>query len=130
MCLCDPNKRTPFCDNCKSFNKPKMAEVIIEGIEKEPSTQEKIEIVCDSLQRLLKTKNKNYGDSAINPLKIFSAIEPGDEICIRLDDKLGRIKSAAEQGKRLRKNDVADLAGYLVLLLIKKDWLILDELID
>ena len=45
---------------------------------------------------------------------------------IRLDDKVKRVKNS----KELRKNDIIDLTGYLVLLCIEKDWLNFDDLID
>jgi len=44
----------------------------------------------------------------------------------RIDDKLSRIKNSEE----LRKNDVVDLMGYLVLLCIKKGWMNFKDLID
>ena len=43
-----------------------------------------------------------------------------------MDDKLSRIVN----GKELRKNDIVDLTGYLVLLLAQKGWDNFKELID
>ena len=89
-------------------------------------TQEKIDLVCKNFAEFLKEKNKRYGDAAIAPIQIFSKQDADSQICNRLDDKLMRIKNS----KELRKNDVSDILGYTILLLIEKDWLEFDELLD
>ncbi|MDR1207293.1 MAG: hypothetical protein LBK26_02670 [Rickettsiales bacterium] len=80
--------------------------------------KDKISQVCDAMKDLLVYKNKEYGNSALNPIGIFSKQDAENSIDIRLDDKLSRIKNA----KELRKNDIADLIGYLVLLCISQGW--------
>lgn len=92
----------------------------------ERDTQELIVSVCDSIKELLLEKNIRYGDSALDPMKVFSKFDATDSICIRLDDKLKRIANSND----LRKNDVADIIGYLVLLCCSKDWVDFKELID
>ena len=89
--------------------------------------EQKLSVVLDSLENLLLEKRKNYGDSAINPVRIFSKHEPDNGICIRLDDKLARISNSTEG---LRKNDVVDIMGYLTLLCEQKDWTDFSDLID
>ncbi len=79
-------------------------------------TQGKIEEVCGAIKDLLLYKNQKYGDSAINPKKIFYKGNSTNSILIRLDDKLGRV--IANQEEKPRMNDVADIIGYCVLLLI------------
>lgn len=86
--------------------------------EKKMSTQEKITELTGAMAHLLQVKNARYGDSAITPLQVFTAAEPANPICIRLDDKLSRVKNAG----KLRINDIADIIGYLFLLLIQKDY--------
>jgi len=86
----------------------------------------KIEKVCLELSKFLTAKNERYGNSALEPLKVFSQADSGNSICMRIDDKLSRIRN----GKELRKNDVVDLAGYLVLLMIDMDWTSFDEMLD
>ena len=44
----------------------------------------------DAMKGLLLYKNKKYGDSAINPKKIFYKGDATNSILIRLDDKLGK----------------------------------------
>lgn len=57
------------------------------------TTQDKIEIVTRNLKDFLIHKNKNYGDSALNPINIFSKLSNGNQIDNRIDDKLSRIKN-------------------------------------
>lgn len=88
---------------------------ILEEKRKELSkSQEKIVEICDSMKDLLLYKNEKYGDSALRPNNIFYKGDSTNSIKIRLDDKIGRIKNC----EQTRINDVADVIGYCVLLLI------------
>jgi hypothetical protein len=81
------------------------------------NTQDHIAVICDEVKELLIEKNKKYGDSALNPSRIFSKANAVEQILVRIDDKLSRIKS----GAGLLANDedvIMDLMGYLVLLKI------------
>jgi len=89
-------------------------------------TQIKIIGVTNALKDFLCEKNKRYGDSALDPIHIFSKLPPGEQLCVRLDDKLSRIKNSGE----LRKNDVVDTLGYMILLCIYNDWLDFEDQID
>jgi len=97
----------------------------MEYTEKE-TAQEGIEKVCNGMARLLSEKNKRYGNSALEPLRVFSRADAADGIMVRLDDKLSRIRNS----DKLRKNDISDLIGYLVLLCIAQGWTDFDDLID
>lgn len=77
-------------------------------------SQTKIVQVCDSMKNLLLYKNEKYGDSALNPNNIFYKGDSTNSIKIRLDDKIGRVKNSDE----IRVNDVCDIIGYCVLLLV------------
>lgn len=91
-------------------------------IEDESNTNS-FDTITQNLSALLKYKNKKYGNSALEPLNIFSGKSiVGD----RLDDKLARVKN----GKELRKNDIADLLGYLILTCREKGWETFNELMD
>jgi hypothetical protein len=85
-----------------------------------------IKTVCDNLSSFLGEKNNRYGNSALEPVQIFSKTGAESQIYNRIDDKLSRIKNSTE----LRKNDVIDLMGYLVLLCVKKGWKDFSELLD
>lgn len=81
-----------------------------------PPTQQKIHQIMNAMKDLLLYKNQKYGDSAINPKKIFYKGDSTNSILIRLDDKIGRIMSNTEEKPRV--NDVCDIIGYCTLLLI------------
>lgn len=100
------------------------------ALPEDAKTSDKIRYVLQSLDMLLQTKNQRYGDSMQKPVNVFvkDADKLTNDIALRkrLDEKLARIANAEE----LRKNDTADLIGYLVLLCIEKDWLNFDDFID
>lgn len=76
------------------------------------ATQELIEQECYHIRDLLLDKNRKYGDSAINPVRIFSSADAVEQINVRIDDKLSRI--ASNQGDDTEDAEL-DLIGYLVL---------------
>ena len=81
------------------------------------NTQAHIAVVCNEVKELLIEKNKKYGDSALNPSRIFSKANAVEQLLVRIDDKLNRI----QKGAGLLANDedvIMDLMGYLVLLKI------------
>ena len=77
-------------------------------------SQIQIANVCDDIKTLLLEKNAKYGDSALNPIRILSKASPTEQILVRIDDKLNRIK----QGGILEDDEdvVVDLIGYFILL--------------
>lgn len=79
-----------------------------------PSGQ-KIINMCHEIAHNLVKKNISYGDSALNPIRLFSSADSTEQLKVRIDDKLNRIKNA--QGFP-GDNDVDDLIGYLILLKI------------
>jgi hypothetical protein len=80
-------------------------------------TQYVISNICDEIKDMLIKKNQSYGDSAIDPIRIFSKAEPDEQIKIRIDDKLSRISRGSEF---YGDNDIEDLIGYLILLKVSK----------
>jgi len=68
---------------------------------------------CDEIKNLLLEKNRKYGNSALEPSRIFAKSSPVEQIKVRLDDKLTRIKNQAGDED---EDVVQDLMGYLVLL--------------
>ena len=72
---------------------------------------------CAQLAEFLVGKNRAYGNSAGDPVRVFSRADKLEQIRIRMDDKLSRIA----RGVRLEETDESvddtkrDLAGYLVL---------------
>ncbi len=66
---------------------------------------------CRNVCELLLTKNRAYGSSFCKPIHIFSKLDNVSAINARMDDKLARIKQAAD----FSEDTEADLIGYLVL---------------
>jgi len=85
-----------------------------------------IEKVCAELSNFLAIKNRRYGNSALEPINVFSKADAGSSIRVRINDKLSRIRN----GESLRKNDVVDLAGYLVLLMVEQGWDDFGDMLD
>lgn len=80
-------------------------------------TQAQISAICDDVKELLLYKNSKYGNSALEPVRIFSKASNIEQILVRIDDKLNRIQKGA--GLLAEDEDVVmDLIGYLVLLKI------------
>ena len=70
--------------------------------------------VTEQITTLLKEKNTDYGDSALNPLNIFSKLDAVESLCCRLDDKIARISNKGINDQT--EDTVDDLIGYLLLL--------------
>ena len=83
------------------------------------NTRNKIKSKCKSLEDLLLTKNAKYGNSALEPLNVFSEANAVAGIKMRIDDKLKRIMNAGVIDDT--EDTIQDLAGYLILLMIAKD---------
>lgn len=67
--------------------------------------------VCEEVKASLLAKNAAYGDSALNPVRIFSKADPLEQINVRIDDKLSRLARGSSAGE----DTEWDLIGYLVL---------------
>jgi len=83
------------------------------------NTRDKIISKCRALEKLLLHKNDKYGNSALEPVNIFSEAGAVAGIKVRIDDKLKRIKNAGLVDST--EDTLQDLAGYLILLMIAKD---------
>lgn len=56
-------------------------------------SQQAIADVCDRVKALLIEKNRKYGNSALNPVRVFSKASADEQILVRMDDKLSRIRN-------------------------------------
>lgn len=74
--------------------------------------QELIKQECDSICELLIEKNRKYGNSAIYPSQIFSKSNSLEQIRVRMDDKLNRIKNMQPDDM---EDPLLDLIGYAIL---------------
>lgn len=64
-------------------------------------------------------KNAKYGNSALDPVQIFSQAGAVAGIKVRIDDKLKRIKNSGLTDAT--EDTLQDLAGYIILLMIAKE---------
>lgn len=81
-------------------------------------TENKITEVMRSIEKMLIEKNRAYGDSALEPVRVFSKTDTIEQLYVRIDDKLSRV----QRGHEYPGDDtIFDLVGYLVLLLIAKE---------
>ena len=78
----------------------------------------KIWNACHEIAQLLIEKNISYGNSDLEPSRIFAQSDGIEQLKVRIDDKLNRVKN--NQGFA-GDNDIDDLIGYLILLKIAID---------
>jgi len=81
--------------------------------------EKQVNIVLSNIKFLLLSKNKKYGNSALDPVRIFSKANKTDQILCRIDDKLSRIKKMGTD-EQIDEDTLNDLIGYLILLKISK----------
>ena len=79
-------------------------------------SQYAIEAECDAIKAMLIAKNLAYGDSALNPIRLFSKADASEQLKVRIDDKLSRLM----RGKDAGEDVTADLIGYLILLRVQR----------
>lgn len=91
---------------------------LVQLTDKPPSsltqTQKEIADECGRIARMLIEKNRAYGDSALDPVRMFSQADAIEQLKVRIDDKLSRLKRGSAAGEDV----IGDLLGYLVLLKI------------
>src|SRR4051795_4239683 len=76
--------------------------------------QREIASVCDDLKEFLIAKNDQYGNSAIDPVRIFSKASTEEQLRVRIDDKISRLVRGNDS---LEADDdiVDDLIGYFIM---------------
>ena len=80
-------------------------------------TEYLIKKIGQEVTELLLKKNADYGDTANNPIAIFSKLDSIEAINARIDDKLSRIKNKGINDNT--EDTVTDLIGYLILLKVQ-----------
>ena len=81
-------------------------------------TENRITEIMRGIEEMLIAKNRAYGDSALEPVRVFSKTDTIEQLYVRIDDKLSRV----QRGHEYPGDDtIFDLVGYLVLLLIAKE---------
>jgi hypothetical protein len=76
---------------------------------------------CEAVKKLLLAKNREYGNSALEPINLFASASAEEQIRVRIDDKLKRIQTIRALGTATIPEDTElDLIGYLVLLRVER----------
>ena len=75
----------------------------------------KIKQVCNEMAKFLIRKNESYGNSAFEPVGIFSEGNPLQNLNVRIDDKLNRLIQGTEYAG---DDTIKDLCGYLILYMV------------
>lgn len=79
--------------------------------------EEVLDQILDDARVMLIHKNAAYGDSALNPVRVFSKASLSEQLLVRLDDKASRLARGSAAGE-----DVAgDMLGYFLLVLIAEE---------
>ena len=74
-----------------------------------------LDSVLSELRALLVAKNQAYGNSALDPVRVFSRASTVEQLLVRIDDKLSRVRNGD------KTEDVElDLFGYLAILRIAR----------
>ena len=81
------------------------------------TTADLIVKVCAEVRDMLLAKNAAYGDSALQPLRVFSRSDAQEQLLVRIDDKLSRIARGSDYAN---EDTVLDLIGYLILLRVSQ----------
>ena len=77
--------------------------------------------VCREVENVLLAKNAVYGNSALDPLRVFSQADAVEQLKVRIDDKISRLVRGDEHvslAGEAREDTLVDLVGYLILLLV------------
>ena len=89
----------------------------LELVDEMTESQLQIASMCEEMKDMLLQKNRQYGDSVLNPTRFFSHADQEEQIKVRIDDKLNRLVQGNDS---LESDDdiIKDLIGYLTLLLV------------
>ena len=102
-----------FENSGKGYDIPHYLELV-----EDSSFEQNVRRITDQIADLLIAKNKAYGDSVLNPIRVFSKSDRIEQLNVRIDDKISRI----QRGTDFEDEDTErDLIGYLVLKLIAKE---------
>ena len=113
-----PNPTYPTFPAKGSLDKEQLEKIVTEMRAKvpvSPSFQQQVHEILAEIEKLLVDKNRKYGNSALEPKRVFSKASAVEQIKVRLDDKLSRI---ANQQNDEDEDVVTDIIGYLVILKI------------
>lgn len=62
----------------------------------------------------VRARNATYGNSAIDPIRVFSRARTYEQLLVRIDDKLSRVA----RGAGATPDTLVDLVGYIAILAV------------
>lgn len=80
--------------------------------------EQNIRRILDGVADTVASKNLAYGDSALNPIRVFSKSDRMEQLFVRLDDKLSRVQKGHEYPG---DDTIRDIIGYCTLILIARE---------
>lgn len=83
----------------------------------DPAFEVAVERITGQIRSMLIEKNAAYGNSALEPVRVFSRAAPIEALLVRIDDKLSRIARGSDYPG---EDTIDDLIGYLVLLKVAR----------
>lgn len=109
-------------NNCLSKCNCARHKEIEEANEKESNSCNKFEMIIKEMSELYEIKNANYGNSFYEQFKEYGMTS----VCIRLDDKLRRLKTLNSKGSNGTNDEslrdtLIDLANYSVMAIMELD---------
>lgn len=97
-------------DNCRLEGRGDLA---ADRLRRAPSFEQALAAELNEVFVLLCEKNKAYGNSALDPVRVFSRASATEQLRVRIDDKLSRLQRGDPNDNEDTK---LDLVGYLLLL--------------
>lgn len=82
------------------------------------SFEQNVRRILDGVADTVASKNIAYGDSALNPIRVFSKADRMEQLFVRLDDKLSRVQKGHEYPG---DDTIRDIIGYCTLILIARE---------
>lgn len=77
---------------------------------------EDVRAVADDAVAMLIEKSAAYGNSALDPVRVFSRAPVVEQLLVRIDDKLSRLARGSAAGEDVER----DLLGYLIILRVAR----------
>lgn len=82
------------------------------------SFEQNVRRILEGVADTVVQKNLAYGDSALNPIRVFSKTDRMEQLFVRLDDKLSRVQKGHEYPG---DDTIRDIIGYCTLILIARE---------
>jgi len=80
-------------------------------------TEQELEEIFDEVRDMVMQKNEQYGDSVLDPVRIFSKADISEQIMVRLDDKLSRL-ARGNASMEADEDVFKDIMGYCAFAII------------